>query len=222
MPKTNEFQIETHGRDVACNVSKEKQSNLQSVSTTTVTSKKFKNKYRIQSARLPGFDYSSNGAYFITICTKNREHFFGEIIDGKMQLSEMGEIAKDCWEQIPQHFPFVQLGAFVIMPNHVHGIIVVDKTDVETLHATSLPLQRDELYKGSHDIFSQLSPQKYSVGSIIRSYKSAVSKNIHEFSPNFTWQSRFHDHIIRNEKEFTKISEYIMHNPQNWKEDCYF
>ena len=101
---------------------------------------KYQNKYRIQSARLPSWNYSSNAAYFITICTVNREHYFGEIIQHNMQLSEIGKKANDNWLDIPNHFSFVVLDAFVIMPNHVHGIIVIDKPIAETLHATSLRL----------------------------------------------------------------------------------
>jgi len=107
-------------------------------------SDKYQNKYRIPSARLASWDYSCNGAYFITICTASREHYFGRIINGQPQLSPQGKIANEYWSQIPYHFQFVLLDAFVVMPNHIHGIIVIDKpvnditTGVETLHATSL------------------------------------------------------------------------------------
>ena len=107
---------------------------------------KFKNKYRIPSSRLQTWDYGSNGSYFITICTKSREHFFGEIVDGKMQLNEIGKIAEQYWMEISNHFSFIELGNFVVMPNHVHGILIIDKPNtvdgngntmvvvVETLH----------------------------------------------------------------------------------------
>ena len=89
---------------------------------------KFKNKYRISSTRLQNWDYASNGAYFITICTKNREHYFGEIKNKEMQLTETGKLAETYWMEIPEHFPFVTLGNFVIMPNHMHGILIIDKS----------------------------------------------------------------------------------------------
>ncbi|MBL0303439.1 MAG: glucose-6-phosphate dehydrogenase [Cytophagaceae bacterium] len=89
---------------------------------------KYKNKYRIPSARLRGYDYASEGAYFITICTHNREHFFGEIAEGKMQLNEIGILAEKYWAEIPDHFPDVELGNFVIMPNHTHGILIIKKS----------------------------------------------------------------------------------------------
>lgn len=88
---------------------------------------KFQNKYRIPSARLQTWDYANNGAYFITICTQNREHFFGNIKNGIMQLSEIGKLAAQFWHEIPNHFPMVELGNFVVMPNHIHGILIIDK-----------------------------------------------------------------------------------------------
>jgi REP element-mobilizing transposase RayT len=94
-----------------------------------MTEDKYKGKYRIPSARWQDWDYGVNAAYFVTVCTAQREHFFGEITGGEMQLSTIGQTAHDCWTQIPAHFPFVVLDTFVIMPNHVHGIIVIDKSD---------------------------------------------------------------------------------------------
>jgi len=91
-------------------------------------SDKFQNKYLISSARLKNWDYGSNAIYFVTICTQNREHYFGEIANGKMQLSETGKIAQRFWFEIPNHFPFVKLGEFVVMPNHLHGIIIIDRS----------------------------------------------------------------------------------------------
>ncbi len=93
---------------------------------------KFKNKYRIPSNRLKNWDYSTNAAYFITICTQNREHFFGKIINGEMHLNELGENATRFWLDIPKHFPFIELGNFVVMPNHTHGILIIDKTTNNT------------------------------------------------------------------------------------------
>ena len=99
-------------------------------------SEKFQNKYRIPSARLLNWDYGWNAAYYVTICTHNRECYFGEIVKPNnckssqiMQLSEIGNIAKKYWLEIPAHFPFVELDAFVIMPNHIHGIIIINKSD---------------------------------------------------------------------------------------------
>ena len=93
---------------------------------------KFKNKYRIPSNRLKNWDYSTNAAYFITICTQNREHFFGKIINGEMHLNELGENATRFWLDIPIHFPFIELGNFVVMPNHMHGLLIINKTPNNT------------------------------------------------------------------------------------------
>lgn len=178
---------------------------------------KFKNKYRIESTRLPHWNYGWNGTYFITICTKYHVHYLGDITNNKMKLSEIGEIAAQYWKEIPEHFSFVKLGEFIIMPNHVHGIIIIDKpddefkTDAETLHATSL-LQARITTKSS------ISPKSNSLSTIIRSYRSAVTRHVRLICPNFIWQPRFYDHIIRNQKSYNKISEYILNK---WEGEKY-
>lgn len=175
---------------------------------------RFKNKYRIPSSRLQNWDYGWNAMYFVTICTRNREHFFGEVVDGEMQLSGIGIIANKYWHEIPQHFPFVNLDAFVVMPNHVHGIVIIDKNDggcrsVETQNFASLPKNK-------------FGPQSQNLASIIRGYKTGVKKYAAMNEINFAWQSRFHDHIIRNEKSHNTIAEYIRNNPLKWEEDKFY
>jgi putative transposase len=98
---------------------------------------KFQNKYRIASARAQWWDYGWNGAYFITICTQNREHFFGKIVDSKFIPSQIGQLAKTIWHEIPNKFQYVELGDFVVMPNHIHGILILDKPDGNTNHGTN-------------------------------------------------------------------------------------
>ena len=123
---------------------------------------KFKNKYRIPSARLQNWDYGSPGLYFITICTKNRECYFGEIKNGEMILNETGKIADQCWAEIPAHFKLVELGEFVIMPNHLHGIIIINESvsenvcvsePVEIGHALSYNQPHHHRYKTPNPIF---------------------------------------------------------------------
>ena len=187
---------------------------------------KFKNKYRILSTRLQTWDYSKNGAYFITICTQNREHFFGNIQNGMMQLSEIGKFAERYWLEIPEHFPFVELGNFVVMPNHVHGILIINKIDdlslsesVETrqcLVSTTIKLNTTI---GSSRFQNQ---GKNTISSIVGSYKSIVTKMSRQTHSNFAWQSRFHDHIIRNSQSFENIQNYIFENPLNWKNDKFY
>ena len=179
----------------------------------------YKNKYQIESTRLREWDYSADGYYFVTICTENKECFFGDVKNEEMKLNEIGKVAHKYWSEIPNHFPFVALDEFVVMPNHVHGIIIINKANVETLHATSLPRQRQQKYRGQNSKLSKISPQKYSLSSIMRSYKSAISRDAKNINPHFAWQPRYYDHIIRNENELNQIREYIINNPLKWELD---
>lgn len=185
---------------------------------------KYKGKYRIPSARLKTWDYGSNALYFITICTKNREHYFGEIANGQMILSEIGILAYKYWNEIPEHFPFVNLDEFVVMPNHVHGIIIIDKPDndgcnvafnVETQIFASLPSQPPKISK------NKFGPQSKNLASIIRGFKIGVTTNARKIHADFEWQPRFHDHIIRNNDSYEKIKNYIINNPQKWNDDTF-
>ena len=143
-------------------------------------SDKFQDIYRIPSARAAWWDYRNDAAYFITICTAGREHYFGEIANGNMRLSDIGQIANQYWQEIPVHFPFIKLDAFVVMPNHVHGILVIDHPisfcdAVETLHATSLQQPSDSPTIKNEEM-ATISPKWGSLSSVVRSYKSSVSK----------------------------------------------
>jgi REP element-mobilizing transposase RayT len=183
---------------------------------------KFQNKYRIESARLQNWNYSWNGFYFVTICTKNRECFLGNITDGKMKLSDIGKMARKYWLEIPNHFPFVQLDAFVVMPNHVHGIIIIDKTDniVGRDVACNVSTVSDKTsIDGKNENMALISPKQGSLSTIIRSYKSVVTKHARKTRIDFSWQPRFYDHIIRNDNSYQNISEYIINNPLNWNND---
>jgi len=180
----------------------------------------YKNKYRIPSARLQSWDYRWCASYFITICTQKRLHCFGEIVDGEIQLSHIGILADVFWYEIINHTKNIILGEYVVMPNHVHGILnivgsnnVVDPVE-KTLHATSLRDERDEK-------MALISPKSDSISAIIRSYKSAITKHAHRLGYEFAWQTRFHDHIIRSEKSYNQITEYVINNPQNWKNDIF-
>ncbi len=196
---------------------------------------KFQNKYRIYSTRLKNWDYGNNGTYFITICTRQKEHYFGEIesINGEnqMQFNEIGRLANEFWAEIPKHFPFVELGNFQIMPNHVHGILIIDKKNVdddcvvktlpvETLHcnvSTENPENETKI-----EFMAKISPKPGTISTVIRSYKSVVSKNAHFIHADFDWQERFHDHIIRDSESFERIQNYIENNVANWKDDKFY
>jgi len=182
---------------------------------------KFRNKYRNSSTRLQNWDYGWNAPYFVTICTKNREHYFGKIVDGEMQLSEIGGIAQQFWREIPGHFPFVIPDVFVIMPNHVHGIIVINKTDdghdVGTQNFASLRRQhKKSRYK------NKFGPQSQNLASIIRGYKTGVKKYATMNNIDFKWQLRYNDHIIRDKQSFDRIRNYINTNIKNWKNDDFY
>ncbi|HNS42426.1 MAG TPA: transposase [Taishania sp.] len=193
---------------------------------------KFKNKYRIPSARLQNWDYGSNGAYFITICTQNREHFFGEIVDGKMQLNELGQLAEKYWLEIPDHFPFIELGNFVIMPNHTHGILILD-SDSDTGSDTGSNC-RDAINRVSTigttadntttgGVTGNKNPMLHqNISRIIRWYKGRCSFEMRKIHADFAWQSRFHDHIIRDTPSFKRIQTYIDNNPMNWNKDKFY
>lgn len=216
---------------------------------------KFQNKYRIPSARHPNWDYRWNAAYFITICTKNREPYFGKISGGKMQLSNIGVIADLLWHTIKNHSKHVEMGEFVIMPNHIHGILIINNPSIlfknenenddgnnilfekdsieivdmdgdadgeETRHALSLSesiSESESQFKKSIGQKRLQNPGKNSISSIIGGYKSAVTKNANRLKYKFSWQTRFHDHIIRDDRSFQNISNYIINNPKNWDED---
>lgn len=181
-------------------------------------SDKFQNKYRISSARLPQWDYGWSGAYFVTVCTLNREHYFGEITNDIMNLSPIGVIADILWHEITNHNDNVELGAFVVMPNHIHGILVLggknvpvmDNVTVETRHALSLQSPAQKRFRNQG---------KNTVSSIVGGYKSAVTKHARRLGYRFAWQSRFHDHVIRDEQSYQRINDYIITNPQKWDDD---
>ncbi|CAH1083987.1 Y1_Tnp domain-containing protein [Candidatus Nitrotoga sp. 1052] len=162
-----------------------------------------------KSLRLRGYDYSQAGLYFITICTHKRLPLFGEIVDGKMMQNETGMMAEKCWCAIPDHFSWVMLDAFIVMPNHVHGFITVGANDVGA--KDFLPLQSKPKHGTSRMI-----------GSIVRGFKIGVTKwfrsntNVH-----VVWQRNYYEHIIRNDEAYLKIAEYIQTNPQRWEEDIY-
>lgn len=199
-------------------------------------SEKYRNKYRIASARAEWWNYAANAAYFITICTANREHFFGEIKDGKMNLSNVGLLADVFWHEIKNHSKFVELDAFVVMPNHIHGILVLNNDSeelnttvpivpfVETRRALSLQTAQSPDLPESKTIAQQRfqNQGKNTVSSIIGSYKSAVTKHANRLRLEFGWQTRFHDHIIKNDKDFVKISNYIENNVANWNDDKFY
>jgi REP element-mobilizing transposase RayT len=169
-----------------------------------------------RSIRLKGYDYSQAGAYFVTIVTKDQVCLFGEVVGEGMRLNEYGVIADHVWLAIPDHFLSVELDDYIIMPNHIHGIIVITET-VGATHASSLqnmsPLQ---------NMSSMPGPQPQSVSSIVGSLKSAVTKRINEIRQTFgtpIWQRNYYEQIIRDEESLQRIRQYILDNPAQWAFD---
>lgn len=195
---------------------------------------KFLNKYRIPSARLKNWDYGSNAMYFVTICTQNRECFFGDVVDGKMELSEIGKMVETEWLKTFELRPDMNLGMeeFVVMPNHFHAIIIIGENQYNTKNiggAVGGAVGRDAMHRVSttttmttDNVKNQFGPQSKNLASIIRGFKSAVTINARKINAGFAWQPRFHDHIIRNDKSFERISNYIINNPAKWTKDQFY
>lgn len=191
---------------------------------------RWQNKYRIESARAIWHDYDG-GIYFITICTKYREHFFGEIRDGEMVLSEIGGYAAEQFQNVSTHYPYAEIPLFTIMPNHVHAIVVVSACrDVACNVSSKEPnhsegdvaryVSTNETEKAEH--MAERSPKRGSLAVIIRGIKSAVTHFANENNLYFSWQPRFHDHIVRDTPEMNRIADYIENNVANWKDDEFY
>lgn len=171
-----------------------------------------------KSIRLRGYDYSQPGAYFITICTHQRQPLFGDIVDGSMMLNAAGVMVKQCWRALPQHYLGVELGEWVVMPNHFHGIVhIVTTESVGAIHES--PLQNiSPANKPCHRRGMLLS-------RFIGQFKMVAAKQINQINDTTgqpVWQRNYHEHIIRNEWAYQNIAEYIRANPQKWQDDTYF
>jgi len=172
-----------------------------------------------RSIRLKGYDYSRAGAYFVTVCVKDREHLLGKIIDGNMVRNPAGEMVSKIWMQIPENYPEFEIDSFVVMPNHFHGIII--KSDV------GVGLPNPNMYKsiwikggGTPPLQKQLTLSK-----IIAYFKYVSTKEINsmqETPGKKLWQRNYYEHIIRNKHELNAYRHYIQDNPENWEEDDYF
>ena len=169
-------------------------------------------KHHRKSIRLNGYDYAQEGWYFITICTKDRLYLFGNVKNEQMVLNKYGKIALEKWDEIPHHYPNVVLDEFIVMPNHIHGILqisgVQDIVGVQNIEPLQIRKNR----------YQHIIPG--SIGSIVRGFKIGVTKwfrqntDIHD-----VWQRNFWEHIIRDENDLNRIREYIQYNPAKWIED---
>jgi len=168
---------------------------------------------RKKSLRLKNYDYGKNGLYFITICTKNSQHLFGTIKNGKMNLNSAGEMIKRIWSEIPLFYTGFVLHDFVVMPNHFHGVIEIVIVDEQRTTTGGLSLQKQLTIPEIVHRFKTLTTRKYIDGVYENSWESFNGK---------LWQRSYHEHIIRSDVSYNKIVEYVQSNPMQWKEDCYY
>ena len=180
-----------------------------------------------RSIRLLHFDYSRTGAYFVTICTRDRMCLFGDIVDGEMLLNDFGRVAHEVWERIPAHFAMVETDAWIVMPNHVHGVIFMAGPDTGGLasagtNAGEGVAPRPTRATHASPLQRPSGPPKRSLGAVVGSCKSAVSKRINESEwsrRTSVWQRNYHDHIIRDAASLDRIREYIAQSPACWAND---
>jgi REP-associated tyrosine transposase len=182
-----------------------------------------------RSIRLRGYDYSQAGAYFITICTQNRRYLFGTIVGGRMVLNDAGRAAATCWLQIPDHFPNVELDEWVVMPNHMHGIVVIMDASA---NATAPPVGANNVGANNYSplpgdlaIPDDLAIQRptgtsRTIGSMVRGFKIGVTKWYRQrLDASHIWQRNYWEHVIRNEQELNHVRRYIVDNPLQWAQD---
>jgi putative transposase len=172
---------------------------------------------RRRSIRMKGYDYASPGAYLVTICTAERKSLFGEIVADAMCPSALGGVVADCWNEIPAHFPNVRLDAFVLMPNHVHGILIIEGAADSRGTTCRAPAQGADSPARRFGV-----PTARSLPTVVRSFKAAVTKGVRELmgKPDLEiWQRNYHEHVIRNEDSLNEIRRYIQENPLRWALD---
>ncbi|MFC1651646.1 transposase [Patescibacteria group bacterium] len=199
-----------------------------------VVNGKWLGKYRRESIRLPGWDYSWDGFYFVIICVENHEKLLGKIVDMEVKLSKIGQIVQKYWQEIPKHFDNIWLDAFKVMPSHVHGTIVIDNSvgyllnngrgvAMQRLHHTAIQRRHrydNDYQKPDHqpnknsNYYSQISPKPNSLSAIIRSFKSICTREINKLYPDlkFKWQSKYYDSIVWNEWGIENVRWYINNN----------
>lgn len=200
-------------------------------------------KHHRGSIRLKGYDYTREGGYYFTICCHQRRCLLGEIKDGAMHLNLVGATVKAVWDSLPRHFPFIELDAFVVMPNHVHGIIVItdspgnynlnrnynrnlncrgeafvpitENSQPESFYTNASP------FLGCNDTSPPGGTQSGSIGAILQNFKSVATRRVNRITRNSgtLWQRNYHEEIIRNEKAYENIRRYIVENPLSWDED---
>lgn len=187
---------------------------------------KYKNRYRIPSARAAWHDYLG-GAYFVTICTKDRESYLGKIVDNQMYLSEIGKYADEQFQDVSLYYPYAVIPLYVIMPNHIHAIVIIDDSILsqhdpcrDAIHRVSELEKQMEPKTDRGGITGRNNPMLYrSLGTVIRGLKARVTHYVNEKGLDFAWQSRFHDRIIRDQRDMNETALYVENNVDRWPED---
>jgi putative transposase len=178
-----------------------------------------------RSIRLKDYDYSQAGAYFVTICTYSKECLLGDIVDRGIRLNSYGDIAIKCWHDLSNHYSYIGLDAFIVMPNHVHGIIVIDDlvgAGFKPALAWPSTRQTDQTPNSRAGLKPAPTLKHYGLPEIVRAFKTFSSRQINRVrnTPGVpVWQRNYYEHIIRNEIDLDKIREYIVCNPMNWRDD---
>jgi REP element-mobilizing transposase RayT len=183
-----------------------------------------------KSPRLQGYDYSTQGLYFVTICTHERVHLFGNIRDGETVLSEAGQVAEVELEQVATYWSgMVELDCFVVMPNHVHMIVVItgQEMDVQEQQQTEERQTDGQRSEAQQTDAPQTDAQKRvpTLGRIVNGYKGGTTRLMRQRlnEPEMVvWQGRYHDHIIRHDHDLNRIREYVAHNPARWVDDVFY
>lgn len=176
--------------------------------------KKDHRNYRRDTIRAGWWDYAGRGVYFVTINTKGRVRWFGEVIDGVMQLSLLGAIVQMEWLKTFEMRPDMNLsrGAYVVMPDHFHALIGIGENRYNTGNPKDIEKDKGTGYRAA-----SFGPQRKNLASVIRGFKIGVSKNARHYNPDFAWQSRYYDRIVRDKEAFEAITQYIRENPAKWK-----
>ena len=194
------------------------------------TSEKYKNRYRVSSARADWHAYDG-GFYHVTVCTKDRELYFGEIVEGAMRLSEIGKYAEEQFQNVTSYYSYAEIPVFIVMPNHIHAIVVIDNRTprrdaihrVSDIHRVKEDMMDDpsmdsETPKGG--LTGNDNPMLHQrLGTVIRGLKARVTHYANEKGIEFAWQSRVHERIIRNQKDLNETAKYVENNVVKWKED---
>ena len=189
-----------------------------------------------RSIRLKTYDYTHTGAYFVTLCTQDRKCMFGEIVDGEIHLNDVGQAIQWIWNALPERFPNIQLDQYAIMPNHLHGIIILARTDYfahQDSYVAKVPDRfKQHMQAGAINRAPTKVPSPHqagaihcapTLGEIIRTFKALTTRYLRAAGvSDFAWQGSYFEHVIRNEDDLDRIQQYIIDNPTHWTENSSF